>query len=310
MSRCRLVMPLRALGAITTAAAVLVAGAACAAMSTTTTRADAQGPSWYGSFAGPCYSPSLWAMANPDPGYTTRDHSAVSCVPDPKGSGATVLKMRTTAQTCAFECEKREDWASIHFITAGWNGYISIPIMVPVRGVPSSFGPGSNDGAMFDEQFGLPAEGSASNALTVQNPASGRGAPVFAFAANTSGRPGGDRILWRGAPAADGHWHDFIEHFTASTNPRVGTIQLWEDGHRIRFGCRNSFTLSGCGTRTIHYPTLIPGATAQSANWVQINNYRNNARATYSITYYHGAPAAGPSYASVAATLVNPPYGP
>jgi hypothetical protein len=303
-------MRLRALGAVTIVVAALGSGAADATTHTRTSGAVSRSPGWYGSFAAQCYSPGLWAMANPGPGSATRARSAVTCVPDPRGSGARVLKMKTTAHTCAWHCQRRVDWDSIHFITAGWNGYISIPILVPVGGVPASFGPSSGYGAMFDEQYGMPTQRSPSNALTVQNPASGTGAPVFAFAANTSGRAGGDRILWRGAPAADGHWHDFIEHFIASTHPRVGTIQLWQDAHPIRFSCTNSRTLSGCGTTTIHYPTLIPGATDQSANWVQINNYRNNGSATYPITYYHGPPAAGPTYASVAATLLTPPYGP
>jgi hypothetical protein len=252
-------------------------------------------------------------MQNPGPGYTTPDGSVVNCLADPNGSGHGVLEMKVTAQTCTYHCERREDWDSPHFITPGWNGYISIPIMIPRGGVPQSLGPSPGYGAMFNEQFGMPTAGSPSNSLSVQNAlnyASG-GQPVFAFSGNTTGTPGGGTQLWRdNTPAADGHWHDFIEHFVASTNKSVGEIELWKDGRPITFPCHNTATLSGCGTTTLHYATLIPGATNSGNNWVQINNYRNYGSGTYTTTFVHGAPAAGLTYSSVAATVMNAPYGP
>jgi hypothetical protein len=216
--------------------------------------------------------------------------------------------MKVTPQTCAWSCEQRLDWDSKHFIQPGSSQYISIPILIPTNGLPCHIGSSSNTLDMFNEQFGSPTSGSPSNGLNAyENP---NGCTVFGYGGNTSGHSGGGQTFWRGALAADGHWHDFIEHMVFSTSPQTGEVQLWQDGQPVTFTCTNSTTLSGCGTQTLHYPTLIPGATDGSPNWVQINNYRNNSGASYTSTYYHGSPAAGPSYASVANTIVDPPYGP
>jgi hypothetical protein len=266
------------------------------------------GTTWFGSFAGSCDGPGLWTSINPAPGYTTSDGAVNDCVADPLGSGQQVLEMRVTPQTCAWSCEQRLDWDSTHFIQPGSSQFISIPILIPVNGLPCHIGSSANTLDMFNEQFGSPTSGSPSNGLNAyENPS---GCTVFGFGGNTSGHSGGGQTLWRGGAAADGHWHDFVEHVVFSTSPQTGEVQLWQDGQQVTFSCTDSSTLTGCGTSTLHYPTLISGATDQSANWVQVNNYRNNSGASYTSTYFHGSPAAGPSYQSVENTIVNAPYGP
>jgi hypothetical protein len=247
-------------------------------------------------------------MQSPSVGYTDSGGGVVKCVPDPNGSGATVLQMTVSPQTCAYNCEQREDWDSPRMIGAGASEYISIPIMVP-KSFPCTVGTGSpGQGVMFNEQFGAPTNGSPSNDLDVHNKSGG--CTAFAFSGDFSGAPGGGGQAWLGSvPAADGKWHDFIEHVVFSTSPSVGEIQLWEDGNPITFNCPN-VSAAGCGTTTLHYPTLIPGGTNGSNNWVQINNYRNFQSTSLTTTFYHGAPAMGSSYASVQSTIVGYPGGP
>jgi hypothetical protein len=245
-------------------------------------------------------------MQNPSVGYTDSGGGVVKCVPDPSGSGATVLQMTVSPQTCAYGCEQREDWDSPRMIPAGANEYFSIPIMVP-KSFPCSVGTGSpGQGVMFNEQYGSPTSTSPTNDLDVHNKPGG--CMVFAFSGDFTSYNG---QAWLGTtPAADGQWHDFIEHIIFSTNPSVGELQLWEDGNPITFNaCSNTSAITGCGTTTLHYATLIPGGTDGSENWVQINNYRNfqNNQTT---TYYHGGPAMGPSYASVQGTILGYPHGP
>jgi hypothetical protein len=268
---------------------------------------------WFGAFlgAGGCADTHLWSGSNPTPanGYTSSDGGFQGCVPDPDGSGQTVLEQKVTPKTCGWSCEQRMDWQSTHFITNGADLYISIPIMVPTS---QSLIGGNGWGVQFNEQFGQPTNGSPSNSLAVYQVSNGL---VFGLGGNVSGRSGGGSNLWFGSgPANDSQWHDFIEHMVFSTNPAVGEMQLWEDGNPITFngpGCNNvTGGVQGCGTTTLHYSTLIPGATDQSNNWVQIDNYRNNSPASYTSTFFHGPAAVGPTYASVYNTLVNPPYGP
>jgi hypothetical protein len=268
---------------------------------------------WFGALARPgsCFDASLWSNSNPTPanGYTSSDGGFQGCVPDPNGSGQIVLEQKVTPLTCGWSCEQRMDWQSKYFITNGANLYISIPIMVPTS---QSLIGGNGWGVQFNEQFGQPTSGSPSNSLAVSQVNNGL---VFSLGGNVSGHAGGGSDLWFGsAPANDGHWHDFIEHMVFSTNPAVGEMQLWEDGNPITFtgpGCHNvTGGLQGCGTTTLHYATLIPGATDQSNNWVQLDNYRNNSPSNYTSTFFHGPAAVGSTYSSVYNTLVDPPYGP
>jgi hypothetical protein len=268
------------------------------------------GTTWFGLFARSCGGSSLWASINPAVGYSTGDGAVNDCVPDPLGSGQTVLEMRVTPQTCAWSCEQRLDWDSQHVLHTGQGYYVSIPIMVPVGGLPCRLGSSPGTGVMFNEQYGAPTRASPSNDLNVQNNSNPGACMQWSFSGNTSGRPGGAPVLWRGGLAADGRWHDFIEHIVLATSSAAGEIQIWMDGQPVVFNtCSDSSTLTGCGTATLHYPTVIPGATDSGDSWVQINNYRN-LQGAYTTTLYHGAPAAGPSYSSVEQTLVDAPFGP
>jgi hypothetical protein len=266
--------------------------------------------SWFGAYAsaGGCFNPRMWSNSNPTPanGYTSSDGGFQGCVPDPNGSGQMVLEQKVTPNTCGWSCEQRMDWQSTRFITSGADVYISVPILVPTY---QSLIGGNAWLVMFNENYGLPANTSPADAMNVYQE---NGQLVFGFGGNTTGHTGGEQHLWMGStPANDGKWHDFIEHFVASTNKSIGTIELWEDGSPITFNaCSNSSTLSGCGTTTLHYPTLITGGTDQSNNWVQLNNYRNNSPSSYTSTLFHGGASVGSSYASVYNTLINPPYGP
>jgi chitodextrinase len=269
---------------------------------------------WLGSFTPTCNSSTLYPYRSPDLGSSQIGSGGVlQCQSDPNGSSATVLQMTVSPNTCTYNCEQRMDWDSPHNIAAGADKYISIPIMVATN-FPCRMGTSNGIGVMFNEQFGDPqsgvSQGSPTNDLNIQNNSNSAACMQFSFSGNTSGSSGGASVLWRGPLAADGAWHDFIEHMVFSTSASVGEVQIWEDGSPITFNtCSNSSTLTGCGTTTLHYPTLEPG-TDGSSNWVQINNYRNDSPANYTTTLYHGAPALGSSFAAVQGTIVNPPYGP
>lgn len=261
-------------------------------------------PTWFGTFsgAGGCADASLYPMENPGVG------SGLACVPDPNGSGQTVLQMTVTNSTCAWSCEQRMDWDSPRNLVPGGDYYFSVPILIPTS-FPNSIG-GNGHLVQFEEVFGMPTSGSPSQSINVCQSGS---SVVFCANNNTTGSAGGGQHVWLGSAAAnDGKWHDFIFHEVMSTSASTGELQMWEDGNPITFNgpdCGNSSSLSGCGTTTIHYPTLIPGATTQTNNWLQINNYRNT-QGIGTTPLYHGAPAWGATYASVARTIVRYPYGP
>lgn len=204
--------------------------------------------------------------------------------------------------------EARADWDSPRSIPIGSSVYFSVPVLVPTY--PNNrLAPGRR--FMVEEVYGAPTTDSPSNEVDVSR--RGRSV-VFVAMGNTSGRPGGGGgELWSGPVANDGRWHDFIFHMVLSTSAATGLWQLWEDGKRIRFngpGCSNGGTLSGCGTTTLHFPTVIRDATDGSNQWLQINNYRNWQNGSINTLVYHGAPAFGPTYASVRDTIVGYPHGP
>jgi hypothetical protein len=282
-------------------------------------RAETLGGSrWVGTFGkGDCLDGAVYP--HQAPGVTSWNF----CTPDPAGSGQTVLEM-AVCQTCYGSGSKygaRADEESPPNITDGASLYFSVPILVPVHAAPRRFGRGRYYGAMFAEVYGAPFRDSPTNSLDVCN--NGRTRISFCGAGNTTGKHGGGQVYYLDtAPANDGQWHDFIFHLVLSTKASRGELQLWKDGVRQRFlgpDCEDSTTLTGCGTETLHYPTMIGGATwigsarydGSNGNFLSINNYRQD-KADYlgTITYVHGAPAFGPTYASAARTLVNAPYGP
>jgi poly(3-hydroxybutyrate) depolymerase len=266
---------------------------------------------WSGAFTPTCNSATEYPYRSPDLGASAIGNGTLQCQTDPNGSGATVLNMTVGSSTCAYQCEQRMDWDSPHFIAAGSDQYISIPVLVPTT-FPCSIGSSNSTLVNFNEQFGNPQSGVSQGSPTIgldifQN---NGGCVVFGYGGDVSGQSGGGTTLWRDSvPAADGKWHDFIEHVVFSTSATTGEVQLWKDGQPMTFSCSNTSTLTGCGTTTVHYPTLEPG-TDNGNNWIQINNYRNNSGASYTSPLFHGAPAAGPTYESVAATLTNAPFGP
>jgi len=264
---------------------------------------------WFGTFSPVCANAALYRLQSPSVGYADSDGGVVKCVADPAGSGQTVLEMIVSPNTCAWSCEQRIDWVSPPMIPAGADEYFSIPILVPTSQTSDIGGNGRL--VQFDEQYGQPTSGSPSNALNICE----RGnIVVFCGSGDTTGSPGEGQVYYLGSnPANDGRWHDFVEHMVFSTNASVGELQIWEDGSPLTFNgpdCSNTSYRTGCGTTTLHYATLIPGATAGSNNWVQIDNYRNNSPAGYTSTFFHGAPAMGASYDSVRDTMVGYPHGP
>lgn len=258
---------------------------------------------WVGTFSGPggCADNALYPYQAPGPTWW------VYCLPDPNGSGQVVLEMNVCGACYGYEGEARADWDSPRNIPIGSNVYFSVPVLVPRNadtGVPRG------QSFMFEEVYGAPTTRSPSNSLAISQ--SGRRV-IFVANGNTSGKPGGGGELWSGTVANDGQWHDFIFHMVLSTSAKTGLWQIWEDGKRIRFNgrdCDNNRTLSGCGTATLHFPTVIPGATDASNQWLQINNYRNWENRKITTVVYHGAPAVGPTYASVQRTIVGYPHGP
>jgi hypothetical protein len=218
-----------------------------------------------------------------------------------------VLEMNVCGACYGYEGDARADWDSPRSIPIGSSVYLSVPVLIP-KNANRELPPGH--GFMVEELFGAPTTGSPSNSIDVLN--TGRKL-VFVASGNTSGVPGGGGALWSGPVADDGRWHDFIFHMVLSTRAATGVWQIWEDGKPIRFNgvdCTNDRPLSGCGTMTLHFPTVIPGATDGSNQWLQINNYRNWENRAITTVVYHGAPAAGPTYASVQRTIVGYPHGP
>jgi hypothetical protein len=258
---------------------------------------------WVGRFSGPggCGDKTLYPYQAPAP------NSWVFCVFDPEGSGQTVLAMNVCGTCYGYEREARADWDSPRNIAIGSNVYFSVPVLVP-RNADATLPSGRS--FMIDEVYGAPGTDSPSNSIDILNTGHRL---IFVAGGNTSGRPGGGRVLWSGTTANDGQWHDFIFHMVLSTRAATGLWQIWEDGKRIRFNgrdCDNDPPLSGCGTTTLHFPTVIPGATDASNQWLQINNYRNWGNRAITTVVFHGAPAVGPTYASVQRTIVGYPHGP
>lgn len=258
---------------------------------------------WVGTFsgAGGCADTSVYPYQAPAP------NSWVFCTPDPNRTGQTVLEMNVCGTCYAYEGEARADWDSPRSIPIGSDVYFSVPVLVP-RNADTTLPRGHS--FMFEEVFGAPTTLGPSSSISISH-AGGR--VIFVAGGNTSGGPGGGRELWSGTVANDGQWHDFIFHLVLSTSAATGLWQIWEGGKRIRFNgrdCDNDRPLSGCGTTTLHFPTVIRGGTDGSNQWLQINNYRNWRNRAITTLVYHGAPAFGPTYASVEQTIVGYPHGP
>jgi Polysaccharide lyase len=104
---------------------------------------------------------------------------------------------------------------------------------------------------------------------------------------------------WIG-PKVDGRWHTAILQVHYATDD-TGWIKLWWDGvpQTFQYG-------ASAGTQTMSgVPTLLSPDGAKG--WpLDIDSYRNRDSMPGTVTIYHGAPAIGPTYESVAGTLSSP----
>jgi hypothetical protein len=88
-------------------------------------------------------------------------------------------------------------------------------------------------------------------------------------------------------------WEDLVIHVNFSTDPSVGFVEIWSNGHKQTF--KN-------GTQRLHYETLVPGVNWQERgyNSVFIGQYRSANAQLGAVTLYQDDVRVGPTYSSVA----------
>lgn len=210
---------------------------------------------------------------------------------DPYGSGREVLAYAVDNSDRPYPgSDPRGDVESPRVFKPGDDYYFSIPVLIP-RNFPLV---PRGSWVMFAEVYGTPYNGSPTNSLGVRNDL-GDGKNHFAFGGRSINAANTD-YAWEGA-AVDGRWHTFILHIHFATD-NTGVMELWFDGVRQTF-------LNG--SQTLRRATMVPGATwdGTTGNFLDINSYRPVDTIPGTATLYHGAPAVGPTLASVQNTLLG-----
>jgi Polysaccharide lyase len=252
-------------------------------------------PQWVGRFS-KWRNERVWPYANfcinSSPGCTNGIAGPhVFPVKDPLGSGRTVLQFTVNDRDVPYEGSTgaRGDVESPRLFRDGADLYVSLPYMFP-----NSFPRITSAWFEVAEIYGPPTGCSPPVGVYLYHRSSGDHLAV--------GRGGYGAISL--FPRLTRHrWHAVILHVKMSTDPAVGFVQAWYDG------VQQTFT---GGVSTDRYATLRPGCNwdGTHANFLDIDSYREYGGYPGNVTLYHGAPAVGTSYASVAGTLANPPYGP
>jgi hypothetical protein len=245
--------------------------------------ASAPGTIWDGSFGSGKIDSNLYPWAS-----FVGNH--VSVVSDPLGSGQNVAKFAIdNSDLPDGALNSRGDMESPHLFTPTTNDnvYVSIPVLIP-----SSFP--NTDAGWFQvgEIYGPPHGGSPPIGLDLWNPGDGNHLELCQDATHNYTCP------WRG-PVLDGGWHTVTFHIQFSTDPSVGYVEVWYDGvpQQINGGVEGT---AGMGTR-LYYATLVSGINwdGTSANYLNINSYRELGSYPGTVTFYHGAPKIGTTLASV-----------
>jgi hypothetical protein len=248
---------------------------------------------WVGAFSGGI-SASLYPYQSFVAGH-------VFSTPDPAGSGKQVaaFAIDNSDQPYAGSLPRGDLFeyyagSSNPVFTPGKNYYIAIPVRIPA-GLPLMF----DNGSKFFQwaQINYPGKsGHPAVGLSI-----GGGEVGY-----TTNRPslemydnGAFDYPWYG-PAIDGNWHTAILFVHFATD-NTGYVQLWWDGVPQTFSN---------GSTTFNGPTLTASNDGQYHDGLDIDSYRAFNAMPGTVTIYHGAPAIGPTYASVYNTLTRPPTGP
>lgn len=100
--------------------------------------------------------------------------------------------------------------------------------------------------------------------------------------------------IWTGAEIVPGKWRDIVLHVKFSTDPKVGFVQIWEDGERQQ--------LVGGDGSTVFYRTLNPELNWDGTlNDLILNQYRNKDTryGGNGVTLYHDSVKVGHSFEEV-----------
>ena len=232
----------------------------------------------------------------------------VRCVTDPLGSGAIVQAFSIPDSDRIGNGSPRGDSFANYPFASGMDRYISIPMYTPASRdapgagnvvLPSNCGSSGPTFFLF-AQLEWPGE-EPSPALRVTCTNSGGAVRWAIDCCNKAGE-----VIWTGPPI-DNAWHDLILHlhFESGSGRSNGWLQVWHDG--VLQTLRNGQTTLG----ELHF---LPAGYNYTA--LALDSYRSNVGCSVyrfmcgTYTLYHGAAAIGPTYASVARTISDPPHGP
>jgi hypothetical protein len=263
-------------------------------------------PPWFGTFSGTggCIDPHVYPVVG-----VVGSH--VHCVADPLGSGRTVAEYDVTNsdRPYAGDINPRADLESPRLLGPGRDYYVSTSMYLPT-GTPVPGYTSDHAGAMLWEIFGSPF-GLPTMDLSLANPNTETpNHDHFRFGGDIDGT--NPRFFWWSAHPVTGDWHSVIVHIKMDTTD-AGYVQLWLDGVRQSFTSCTIESVNHCSSdlQTYHYKTLLRGQNWNGTDWnfLDINSYRSPCTSLDegsfcgTLTTYHGAPAIGPTYDSVASTV-------
>jgi Polysaccharide lyase len=166
----------------------------------------------------------------------------------------------------------------------GSDVYISIPVRIPA-GLPLE----QDDASKFFQWAQLDYPGAPGPSLGLDIAANGDDHNHYDLGIRAS-----PETPWVG-PRVDGRWHTAILHVHVQPDD-AGFVELWWDG------VPQTFT---DGTTTWYAPTINRNQNGDYIEELDIDEYRSRNSMPGTVTIYHGAPAIGPTLASVARTVAG-----
>ncbi len=162
----------------------------------------------------------------------------------------------------------------------GGDYFIAFSVMFP-QGFPAI-----KSWFMIAELYGPPYNGTPSMALYVSNE------QKITFGRDASYNRD---TIWTGKVIEPGKWRDIVLHVKFSTDPKIGFVQIWDDGQRQQ--------LVGGDGSTVFYRTLNTELNydGKTPNTLILNQYRNKdvPYGGNGVTLYHDSVKVGHSYEEV-----------